>query len=163
MDEVERRRNKGAGTEFHPSISSWVSGKEPTFQSGNTRDMGSFPGSRRCLWRRKWQPSPVFLPRESAWTEEPGRLQAMGSQRVRHNSATKPLPQSLGRGFPGGASDKEPTCQCRRHKRLVFDLWVEKIPWRRAWQPPSVFLPGESHGQRGLENYIVHRVTKSWT
>ena len=23
------------------------------------------------------------------WTEEPGRLQAMGSQRVRHNSATK--------------------------------------------------------------------------
>ena len=25
-----------------------------------------------------------------------------------------------------------------------------KIPWRRAWQPIPVFLPGESHGQRSL-------------
>ena len=25
-----------------------------------------------------------------------------------------------------------------------------KIPWRRAWQPAAVFLPGESHGQRSL-------------
>ena len=31
-------------------------------------------------------------------------------------------------GFPGGASGKEPTCSCRRHKRLGFDLWVGKIP-----------------------------------
>ena len=23
-------------------------------------------------------------------------------------------------------------------------------PWRRAWQPPPVFLPGEPHGQRSL-------------
>ena len=28
--------------------------------------------------------------------------------------------------------------------------WVRKIPWRRAWQPTPVFLPGESHGQRSL-------------
>ena len=28
-----------------------------------------------------------------------------------------------------------------------------KIPWRRAWQPTSVFLPGEFHGQRSLEGY----------
>ena len=47
-------------------------------------------------------------------------------------------------GFPGGASGKEPTCQCRRHKRRGFDPWVKKIPWRRAWQPTPVFLPGES-------------------
>ncbi|KAB0347365.1 hypothetical protein FD754_012222 [Muntiacus muntjak] len=32
-----------------------------------------------------------------------------------------------------------------------FDSWVGKIPWRRAWQPTPVFLPGESHGQRSLE------------
>ena len=25
-----------------------------------------------------------------------------------------------------------------------------KIPWRRAWQPIPIFLPGESHGQRSL-------------
>jgi len=28
-----------------------------------------------------------------------------------------------------------------------------KIPWRRAWQPTPVFLPGESHRQRSLASY----------
>ena len=32
-----------------------------------------------------WQPTPVFLPGESPWTEEPGGLQSMASQRVRHS------------------------------------------------------------------------------
>ena len=36
-------------------------------------------------WRRAWQHTPVFLPGESPWTEEPGRLQSMGLQRVEHN------------------------------------------------------------------------------
>ena len=31
-------------------------------------------------WSRAWQPTPVFLPAESPWTEEPGGLQSMGSQ-----------------------------------------------------------------------------------
>ena len=34
-----------------------------------------------------------------------------------------------------------------------FNPWVRKIPWRRAWQPTLVFLPGESHGQRSLAGY----------
>ena len=34
-----------------------------------------------------------------------------------------------------------------------FDLWVRKIPWRRKWQPTSVSLPGEAHGQRSLAGY----------
>ena len=56
-------------------------------------------------------------------------------------------------GFPGSASGKEHACQCRRHKKHGFDPWVRKIPWRRAWQPTAVFLPGESHGQRSLVRY----------
>ena len=55
--------------------------------------------------------------------------------------------------FPGGTSIKEPACQCRGHKRLGFDPWVGKIPWRRKWQPTPVFLPGEFHGQRSLVGY----------
>ena len=34
-----------------------------------------------------------------------------------------------------------------------FDSWVGKIPWRRAWQPTPVFLPGEFHRQRNLKGY----------
>ena len=45
---------------------------------------------------------------------------------------------------------KEPTSQCRS---LGFDPWVGKIPWRRAWQPTPVFLPGKSHEQRNLVGY----------
>ena len=40
-----------------------------------------------------------------------------------------------------------------RRKRQEFDRWAGKIPWRRAWQPTPVFLPGESHGQRSLVGY----------
>ena len=56
-------------------------------------------------------------------------------------------------GFPGDVSGKEPACQSRRHKRLGFNPWVRKIPWRRAWQPTPVFLPGQCHGQRSLAGY----------
>ena len=36
--------------------------------------------------RRQWHPTPVLLPGESIpWTEEPGRLQSVGSLRVRHD------------------------------------------------------------------------------
>ena len=28
-----------------------------------------------------------------------------------------------------------------------------RFPWRRKWQPTSVFLPGKSHGQRRLVGY----------
>ena len=50
-------------------------------------------------------------------------------------------------------SGKEPGCQCRRDKRHRFGPWVSKIPWRRAWKPTPVFLPGKSHGQRSLVDY----------
>ena len=65
-------------------------------------------------------------------------------------------------GSPGGASGKEPACQCRRHKRCDFDLWVRKILWRRAWQPTPVFLPGESPWTResdGLQSIRLQSQT----
>ena len=42
-----------------------------------------------------------------------------------------------------------------------FDPWVGKIPWRRAEQPPPVFLPRESHG--GAWRAMVHKVAKNQT
>ena len=63
-------------------------------------------------------------------------------------------------GLPRWLSGKELTCQYRRHKRRGFHPWVRKIPWKRAWQPTPVFLPGESLGQRSLvgSNPWGHRV-----
>ena len=64
-------------------------------------------------------------------------------------------------GFPSGISGKEPSCQCRRHKRQGFNPWLGKVPWGKVWQPTPVFLPGESHGQRSLVGYSPFWVAKS--
>ena len=72
----------------------------------------------------------------------------------------------LGRRFPGGASVKEPACLCRRCKRHKFDPWVRKIPWRRAWQPIPILLPGESHGHTEsgrLQFMRSQRVRHNWS
>ena len=46
---------------------------------------GFDPWVRKIPWRRAWQPTPVVSPGESPWTEEPGGLQSMGSQRIGHD------------------------------------------------------------------------------
>ena len=48
---------------------------------------------------------------------------------------------------------KNPPVDAGEIKRCGFDPWVGKVPWRRDWQPISVFLPREFHGQRSLEGY----------
>ena len=55
-------------------------------------------------------------------------------------------------GFPGGASDKEPSANVGDIRDVGLILGLE-IPWRRSQQPTPVFLPGEFHGQRSLEGY----------
>ena len=80
------------------------------------------------------------------WTEEPSRLQSMGSQRVGNDSDfiffLSPMAHLV----------KNPLANAG-DKRCSFDPWVGKIPWRRKWQPTPVFLPGESHVQRSLVGY----------
>ena len=105
-------------------------------------------------WRRKWQPTPVFLPGESR-DGEPGRLLSLGSHRVRHdwsNLAAAAVAAFL--VFPCGSAGKESACN-------AGDL--SSIPgWGRS--------PGKGKGYplqySGLENimdYTVHGVTKSQT
>ena len=60
-----------------------VVGKNPPANAEDIRDMGSVPG-----WGRSpWHPTPVLLPGESPWTEEPGGLQCIVSQSVRHDGS----------------------------------------------------------------------------
>ena len=66
-------------------------------------------------------------------------------------------------GLPRWLSAKEPTGQCKRPR---FDPWVEKIPWRREWQPTPVFMPGESDRQRSLAGCTpsgCKRVRHNWS
>ena len=44
-------------------------------------------------------------------------------------------------GFPGGLDSKESACSVGN---LGSIPGLERFPWKTAWQPPPVFLPGES-------------------
>ena len=97
-----------------------------------------------------------------SWTEEPGGLQFVGSQRVRHNwmtnthTHTHTHTHSVYRGLPWWLSGKAFACQSRR---LGFNPWVGKIPWRRKWQPVLVFLPANPR-DRGAWQATFQEVAK---
>ena len=62
-------------------------------------------------------------------------------------------------GFPGGSVVKNPPANTGDARdQGSFNPWVGKISWRRAWQPPAVFLPRESH--RGAWWATVHGVAE---
>ena len=66
----------------------WLSGKESTRQCRSCR---FDPWARKILWRRKWKPTPVFLPGKSNGQKSlEGAATVHGvAQTVRHTLATK--------------------------------------------------------------------------
>ena len=63
-------------------------------------------------------------------------------------------------GFPDGASGKEPTCQCRRHKKLGFNPWVGKIPGEGNCNPLQYTCLGKPMN-RGAWWATIHGLTKN--
>ena len=62
-----------------------IGGKEHASQFRRHKRCGLHLCVGKIPWRRAWQSTPVFLPGESPCTKEPGRLQSIGSQRVRRD------------------------------------------------------------------------------
>ena len=124
-----------------------TSGKEPTCQC--PRHEMRFPSlSQEDALEEGMATHSSILSWRIPWTEEPGGYSPWGrkgsdmTERLTHkHTHTK-------QWLPRWRSGKESACQCRRCKRRRFNPWVGKITWRRKWQPSSIFLPGESHGQR---------------
>ena len=58
--------------------------KKPSANAGDARDLGSIPGLKRSLEEEMATHSSI-LAWEIPWTEEPGGLQSVGSQRVGHD------------------------------------------------------------------------------
>ena len=58
---------------------------------------------------------------------------------------------------------KNPPANAGYIKRYGFNPWVGKNPWRTAWKPTPVFLPGESHGQWSLASYSSQGLKESDT
>ena len=94
------------------------------------------------------------------WTEEPGRLQSMGSRRVRHDWATsvslftfmhwrrkwQPTPVFL----PGESQGRGSLVGFCLWGHTESDTTEMTSQQQQQQQPTPVFLPGESHGGRSL-------------
>ena len=121
-------------------------GKESTCNAGDTGDVGSVPGLGRSPGGGNGNPlqySCLENPMDrGAWWAT-----VHESQSVRHNwelTLTVKIETSRIKNLPANAGDT---------RDAGFNPWVGKIPWRMAWQPILVPLPGESHGQRSLVSY----------
>ena len=101
------------------------------------------------------------------WTEEHGRLQSMGLQRVIHDSVTSlsfPPWSWESRYFYDIVSsfslDIFPAVELLDHMVVLFSVFwgnvilffivAAEVHQRRQWQPTPVLLPRKSHGQRSL-------------
>ena len=124
-------------------------GKESACSAG---DLGVIPELGRSLEREMATHSSIFAWKIS-WTEEPGGLQSMGSQRVR--------PDWMTNTYLLNGLKKTHDCDS-----LTLDIFftVTWTPFKNTTQsvsseiklfkePTPVFLPGESHGQKSLVGY----------
>ena len=108
----------------------------------------------------KWQPTPVFLPGESRERRNLVGCCLWGRTESDMTEATwQQQQQQWHLGLPRWLRGKETACQCRK---CSFHPWVGKIPWRRAWQLTSIFLPGEFMDREAWWA-TVHAVAKSRT
>ena len=108
-------------------------------------ETGFNPWVGKIPWRRKWQPTPVFLAWKIPWMEKPGRLQSMGSKKL---EITKWL-HVLFRWYLTSL-----VAQRLKHLPPMRETWVwslgQEDPLEKEMATHSVFLPGESHGLRSL-------------
>ena len=100
------------------------------------------------------------------WTEEPGRLQSMGSRRVGHDWVTS---LSLFTFMHGEGNGNPLQCSCLENPRDEGAWWAAVYGVAQSWtrlkrlsssssivgegNGNPLFLPGKSHGQRSLVGY----------
>ena len=75
----------------------------------NTGDPGLIPGGVKIPWRRKWQPTPVFLPGESHGQRSLVGYSPWGCKEL-DRTESLPLIYILTWGFPGGSDGKKSAC-----------------------------------------------------
>ena len=84
MDECHGPMEKACTIKLQGAFQVALVVKNPPAKAGDVRDVGSIPGSEDPLEKEMATHSSILALR-ILWTEEPGGLQSMGSQRVRHD------------------------------------------------------------------------------
>ena len=123
-----------------------IDGKESAYNAG---DPGLIPWPGRSPAKGMATHSSVLAWR-IWWTEEPGGLQSIGLQRVGHDWETNTFTFQI--KFLKSMTSLVAQI-VKNLPKIQFNPWIQKIPWRRKWQPTPVFLPEEFHGRRSLVGY----------
>ena len=107
------------------------------------RRLGFYPWIGKIPWRRKWQPTPVFLPEKSHGQRSLAGYSPEGWKRVMRPGTQTTLPSlSLERFFVG---QKAPLARCPRElqpppsKPICCTDILEKIVWH-SWRNDSTRL-----------------------
>ena len=101
------------------------------------------------IWRRKWQPTLVTLAWKIPWTEEPGRLQSMGSWRVGHDWATS---LSLFTFMPWRRNDNPLQYSCVENSRDGGAWWAAVYGVTQSW----TWLKWLSSHSSGIPQFYVY-------
>ena len=130
------------------------SGRVSTCQSRRWKRCGFSPWFRKIPWRRKWHPTPGFLPGKShgqrslvgysPW----GRKESDTTERLHFHFPPCFLASQV-------ALVVKSRLPVQEMQETWGDPWLGKISWGRRWHPTPGFLPGKSHGQRGLVGYSL--------
>ena len=126
--------------------------KNTAAKAGDVKEHGFHPWVGKIPWRRAWQHTQVFLPRESH-----GQRRLVDYNSWGHRESNTPEQHTIrSKGLSRWLSGKRiclPMQEMQETQRHRFNPLIGKIPWRRKWQRTPVFLPGKFHGQRSLESY----------
>ena len=110
-------------------------------------------------WRRKWQPTPVFLPGESqGWETWWAATYGVAQSRTRLKRLSSSSSSSWWPWLSRWCNDKESSCQCRRC-RLIPGL--ERSPEVGNGNPLQYSCLKNSLGRVAWQA-TAHRVAKSW-
>ena len=131
----------------HLNICSQLSGSFPGGSvvknpPANVGDAGSIPRSGRSRGGGNGQPTPVFLAGGS-WTEEPGELPSMGSQRVSHDWPTEQHMVLWGRVLVLWQGPREASGsfgQSTGQSRVSVEMWPPGCPSDLGKQAHSVLI-----------------------
>ena len=150
-------------------LTMWLSGKESACQC---RRCGFNPWVRKMPWRKKWQPTPVFLPRKphgeknlagySPWDHKESDTTYQLSTHLHNVFAFLSYWMSTllkHWGFPGASDSKESTCNAGD---LVLIPWLRRSPGERNGYPPQYSCLEDSM-DRGAWWATIHGVARSWT
>ena len=133
-------------------------------------------------WRRKWQPTPVFLPGESQGWGEPGGLPSVGSPRVGHDWSNLAAAAAAAASRPKDAG-WSPSYSCciyqtdpwkiQENPDMIVDYW--KLTQIATTIAPVVFVAEANWHKFGYMHEIIYlanlffsillekeRIKKSW-